>query len=166
MKIDVQQAADKEQDLLAALFQLYRYDFTEFTGDDVGDDGRFDVGRLPMYWSDPSRWPFVLRVDGHPAGFALVRRGEALDDGGDVMDVAEFFVMRKYRRHRAGEGMATQLFRRFPGRWQVREMQENLPAQAFWRTIIRRYTGGRFDEIRVDDDRWRGPVQYFVSPGE
>ncbi|AKU95113.1 hypothetical protein AKJ09_01777 [Labilithrix luteola] len=27
--------------------------------------------------------------------------------------------------------------------------------------VIDRYTGGRFDEEALDDERWRGPVQRF-----
>jgi predicted acetyltransferase len=57
--------------------------------------------------------------------------------------------------------MARQVFDRFPGRWQVRELHNNTPAQAFWRAIIGRYTEGPFEEQQWDDDVWRGPVQWF-----
>ena len=80
-----------------------------------------------------------------------------------MMDIVEFFVMRKYRRSGAGEAMARSVFDRFPGRWEVREIASNLPAQAFWRTIIGRYTDGRFEERTWDDEKWRGPVQFFDS---
>jgi predicted acetyltransferase len=75
----------------------------------------------------------------------------------------EFFVLRKYRRQGGGEQVARLLVDQFPGRWEVAELAENTVAQAFWRQVIRRYTGGRFGEIAIDNDRWHGPVQAFAS---
>jgi predicted acetyltransferase len=77
------------------------------------------------------------------------------------MVVAEFFVMRKYRRQGVGEQVATLIFDMFPGKWEIQETTKNLSAQAFWRKVIGRYTGGRFGEIFLNDDRWHGPVQSF-----
>ena len=34
------------------------------------------------------------------------------------------------------------------GRWQVREMPANIPAQRFWRRVVADYTGGAFTEAR------------------
>ena len=81
-----------------------------------------------------------------------------------VRDMAEFFVMRRFRRHGVGEQAAGWLFDRFPGPWEVRQKKENQPATAFWRRAIGRYTDGRFDEEELDDERWRGPPQRFTTP--
>ena len=43
----------------------------------------------------------------------------------------------------------------------MRQKDENARAIAFWRRVIDRYTGGRFEEDAIDDERWRGPVQRF-----
>lgn len=147
---------------LAAMFELYVYDFSELLGLDVGDDGRFRVPPLDAYWTHPRRHAFLVRVDEKLAGFALVHEGSRLSVD-DVFDVAEFFVMRRYRRRGVGEQAARWLFDRFRGRWEVRQKKENVVATAFWRRVLGRYTGGRFDEVLLDDDRWRGPVQRFDS---
>ena len=56
------------------------------------------------------------------------------------------------------------MFDRYRGRWEVRELRNNLPAQAFWRAIIGRYTGGRLPSARSAEDRpERGPAQFFDS---
>ena len=44
---------------------------------------------------------------------------------GSPHDMAEFFVMRKYRRHGIGIVAARELFARFPGDWQVRQLTAN-----------------------------------------
>ena len=165
MQIDLVETTDAHKQLLAALLELYQYDFTEYTAEDVSDNGRFGATDLVDRYSGgvPLRHGFLLRVDGKWAGLTLLHRGAFLADDPEMMDIVEFFVMRKYRRHGAGEAMARTVFDRFPGRWEVRVHERNAPAQAFWRAIIGRYTGGRFDEQTFNDERWRGPVLFFDS---
>lgn len=164
MQIDLVEVTPAHAPVLDALMELYQYDFTEFTGEDVGDHGRFGNDMVARYsGGDPARFGFLLRIDGKWAGLTLLHRGAFLIDEPECLDIVEFFVMRKYRRGGAGEALARAIFDRFPGRWEVREIANNLPAQAFWRAIIGRYTGGRFEERRWDDETWRGPVQFFDS---
>jgi hypothetical protein len=43
-----------EQELiLANLLELYAHDFSEFHELELGSDGRFGYGGLPLYWSEP-----------------------------------------------------------------------------------------------------------------
>lgn len=165
MQIELVETTTALKPVLNALFGFYQYDFTEFTGEDVGDDGRFDATEMIERYSrgDPLRQGFLMRVDGKWAGLTLLHRGAFLVDDPEMMDIVEFFVMRKYRRSGAGEAMARAIFDRFPGRWEVREIAANLPAQAFWRRIIGRYTASRFEEQTFDDERWHGVVQFFDS---
>ena len=163
MDLTLARATPEDRELLANLVNLYMYDFSEFTADDAGDDGAFRAADIDRYFADP-RETWIARVDGHLAGFVIVRvDGEALDGSPGVRDVQEFFVMRKYRRRGLGEEMARRTFDRSPGPWQVRVLKPNTPAQGFWRTIIGRRTGGRFSEVDWDDGRWRGPVFRFTN---
>lgn len=57
--------------------------------------------------------------------------------------------------------VAWEIFSRFRGRWEVRQVMENVAATAFWRSVIGQYTSGAFEETLFDDERWRGPVQRF-----
>jgi predicted acetyltransferase len=144
------------------LVQLYAYDFSEFTGWDVADDALFHEGdALSRCWSEPRRHAFWCRVDGHLAGFVIVDERSRLTGDPDVVDVAEFFVMRKYRRKGIGSACAAHAFDLFPRRWEVRQLANNTAATMFWRRTIDVYTGGRFRETLLDDERWRGPVQSF-----
>lgn len=147
------------------LFELYEHDFSEMTGEGVGLDGRFaDDGFWSDVWRRPNARHFLLRVDGEWAGFAwLVAGASFAEPGAACAWMDEFFILRKFRRRGWGERLAVHLFDRFPGLWEVGEIAINTPAQAFWRRIIGRYTGGDWREILLDDDRWRGPVQVFQS---
>lgn len=143
--------------------QLYAYDFSEILALDVGDDGRFRTPPLDVYFRDPKAHAFLFRIEEKLAGFALVQERSRLTGEEGVRDVAEMFVMRRHRRRGVGEQAAEWLFDRFGGRWEVRQKAENQAATAFWRRVIGRRTGGRFEEVAWDDERWRGPVQRFGS---
>ena len=161
MTPDVALARPEDAPVLAALFELYAYDLSDALALDVGDDGHYPVPPFDAYFSDPRCHAFLVRVEGRLAGFALVRERSRLTGDERVRDVAEFFVMRRYRRHGVGEQVARGLFRRFPGPWEVRQKFANVAATAFWRRIIGRYAA--FSELTVDDERWRGPVQCFEA---
>lgn len=156
-----------QKSIVANLMQLYKYDFSEFAaaGTDHGDvsaDGLFAYETLDSYWHDNGRFPFTIHADGRLAGFALINRWSALDRPLD-RSVAEFFVLRKYRRYRVGSRAAKQLFERFRGRWEVPVAWYNPPALSFWRTIVPSVTDGPVEECAGDGERWAGTVLCFVT---
>jgi predicted acetyltransferase len=161
MRIEVVAATAEDRPVLANLIQFYLYDFTDFKDWDVQEDGRFGDYGLDGCWTTDDRHPFLIRADGKLAGFAIVDSRSHLTGERGIWDVADFFVLRRYRKRGVGERAARRLFDRFRGRWEVRVMAGNLGAQAFWRTVIGRYTDGRFEEVQWHDSRWRGPVQLF-----
>jgi len=164
MIIEITPATITERPILRNLMELYQYDFSEFDGADLSPLGYYDYPYLDHYWVDPERMPFLVRVDGTLAGFALVARYNYLTGMKDNWVMAEFFVLRKYRRQGVGEYVARYIFDQFPGEWQVGQITENQAAAAFWRKVITRYTRENFREHKLDNDNWRGPVQIFSSP--
>jgi predicted acetyltransferase len=138
-------ATEAERPLLAQLLQYYLHDFSELVHGDVGEDGRFAYKWLDLYGTKPGYHALLLRVRGKPAGFVLLEeRGS--DDNPDAHYVAEFCVLRAYRRSGYGTAMARALFDRFPGRWWIEEIAPNVAAQAFWRRVVADFTGGRYTE--------------------
>lgn len=129
VQVELVEAGDDDRTVVRQLLQLYHYDFSEFDGADVNPHGEYLHRYLDEYWTDADRAAFLFRVGGAWAGLALVFTGEP-------HDIAEFFVMRKYRRHSVGAQAAASLFERFPGRWTVRQQLANPAATAFWRRAI------------------------------
>jgi predicted acetyltransferase len=144
--VEVVAARVRDKPIVRRLLELYLHDFSVFTGADVDARGLFGYDYLDVYWTEPDRAPFLFRVERHWCGFALVRTG-------DPHDMAEFFVMRKYRRSGVGITAAREVFARFPGRWQVRQMRANVDATTFWRRAI----PVPFTEEEIET----GPVQRF-----
>ena len=156
MRFEVAPASENDYAIIRNLARFYIYDMAEYTGWHFPPDGLFDSeDRFANYWNNaepkhswPREWrgyPFLIRIDGHPAGFALVKR---LSEEPLRYDMGEFFVARQYRRNGIGQRAAVELFDRFPGDWEVREMPSNAAAQAFWRRVIADYTSGAFTEVR------------------
>jgi predicted acetyltransferase len=146
VRVDVLPAPDGFA-VVRNLFAIYIHDMSEFVDLDVGDDGAFAIpGSLAGYWEGPDaseRFPFLIRVEGKLAGFALIRRIAA---DPVTYDMGEFFILRKYRRTGIGRAAARELFGQFAGAWEVRELPANSSAQTFWRRVIAEYSHDAFTE--------------------
>jgi predicted acetyltransferase len=150
--IEVIPARPEQESILANLLELYAHDFSEFHDLELGADARFGYRCLPLYWSEPGRHPFLVWVEGKLAGLVLVKRGSEVSGNETVWDVAEFFVLRGYRRRGIGTQIAHEVWRRFPGRWEVRVMQSNVPARDFWAHAISILTGEAVRPVCVEKD--------------
>lgn len=144
-EISLDAASSSEAPVLANLLELYIHELSGvFPNVELGADGRFGYPKLPLYWSEPERrFAFLIRVDGCLAGFALVTRGSPVVEDPDVFDIAELFVIRRYRRSHVGRRAAFLLWRRLPGKWTVRVTEENSGALAFWSEVVAELTNGR-----------------------
>jgi len=143
-QVTIELAAPTDAALLSNLLELYVYDLSEAFRIETGLDGRFGYPKLPLYWSEPEkRFPFLICTGGRTVGFALVTRGSPATDDPDVLDIAEFFILRRYRRSGLGRRAAALLWDRLPGRWIVRVSEGNRGAMPFWESTIRVYTRGQ-----------------------
>ena len=163
MNVDVSPARPEDAHVLANLLQLYLYDFSELLDFDVDARGRFAEPDLSVYVEDSPHRAFLVRVEGELAGFALVRRGSQIDADPDVFDVAEFFVMRRYRRMGVGRTMAFAVFDRLPGSFEVRVLDSNAAALGFWRDVVETYTGECFQRSGHSDPPRSWTVYRFAT---
>lgn len=53
--------------------------------------------------------------------------------GSDIYSIAEFFVMKKYRKAGIGSRAANIIFNTFKGEWKIGQLESNVPAQGFLR---------------------------------
>ena len=137
--VTLERASQTDAATLANLLQLYIHDLsTVFPNVELGQDGLFRYDHLPLYWSQPDdRFPFLIRSQGQLAGFLLVTRGSPAADDPNVLDVAEFFVARRFRREGVGREAARLLWNALPGKWTVRVSEGNNAALRFWDPVVR-----------------------------
>ncbi len=162
--IEIQAAQIKDKSIIRNLMELYVYDFSEFTEWDVDEHGLFGYKYLDHYWTDSDRHPFLIMVSGRLAGFVLVRAIESPNQE-PTHSIAEFFILRKYRRQGVGRAVAHRIFDMFPGQWSVSQIEDNHIAQVFWHKVIAEYTSGEFGEEHFQDHKSRHVVQKFRTQG-
>jgi predicted acetyltransferase len=163
--IELIPATSDQAPILANLLELYAHDFSEFHHLELGADRRFGYKHLPLYWLEPDRHPFLVRVDGELVGLVFVKRGSASSRHDDIWDMAEFFVARGYRRQGIGTGVAHTVWRRFPGLWEVRVMESNRPALQFWERTVSAFTGEAIHSVRLEMGGQHWQISSFESKG-
>jgi len=160
MTIQIEPITIDHKSVLIQLMNLYNYDFTEFEDDDINEHGYFNYSYTDHLWTEDSRHPFFIRVNGKLAGFVIVKdnsdqRFQYIDDK-NAHHINEFFVMKKYRRGGVGSFAAKAVFDKFKGKWEVCQMPNNLPARKFWKSVISEYTQNNYQERGSDNEEWVG----------
>lgn len=61
----------------------------------------------------------------------------------------------------AGTQVALSIFEMFRGKWQVAQIESNLPARKFWQQVINGYTHGKYEEVPARDDDFQGMIIFF-----
>ena len=152
--------------VLANLMQLYIHDFSEFWHDrlegELEADGRFaDYPFLDAYWSERGRTPFLIRVGGRPAGFALLN-AVSPSSRPVAYSLDEFFVVGKHRRGGIGTAAARTIFSLYPGQWEAAVARRNVGALAFWRKAAAGHQAvSDLEEFDLADPSWNGPILRF-----
>jgi len=162
--LEVTPATREQAPILANLLELYVHDFSEFHHVELGDDGRFGYEPLPLYWSEPNYHSFLIRLDNKLAGLALIRKRQQLSGKKLVWDMSEFFIVRNCRRRGIGTQAAREVWRRFPGQWQVRVMEANTPARHFWAEAISSFAGQAIQPSHIKSGGKLWTVFSFESP--
>lgn len=146
MNLKIIKASEEHRAVIKNLMQFYIYDFSEFIKCDVEENGLFVAyPDLESYWKEKDhKFPYIIKKDEKYIGFALVRLIERHDR--NYFSIAEFFIMKKYRRQGSGKEIAQVIFNLHRGQWEVYQKESNKPAQIFWNKVINEYTNGNFVE--------------------
>ena len=161
MDINLTRVEESQKSILRQLIELYEYDFSEYYKTDVNEHGYFGYRYLDHYWTEGGREPYFIRVDGVLAGLILVNEYCYLVKEAGAKSIAEFFVMRKYRRQGIGKNAAFMIFDRYPGDWEVIQHENNLPSIQFWEKVIHAYTMGHYQKEPVQTEDWKGQALVF-----
>jgi predicted acetyltransferase len=132
---------------------------------ELGPDGRFGWRDLSLYWIDPDLHPFLARANNRLAGLAMVKRGSYISGDKAVWDMAEFFVVRSCRRRGIGSQVAHEVWRQFPGWWEIRVMESNPLGCGFWQHAITQYTGETAYSVHVEKGGRSWSLFSFESKG-
>ena len=151
MNIRIEPILLEQKSVFVQMMELYSYDFSEFSDDDINEYGYFGYSHIDDYWNEKGRYPFFIRADGKLAGLVLVRSCCEHNNLINPHNIAEFFVMKKYRHKGVGKAAAVKIFDMFPGGWEVSQWSNNLPARKFWEKVVAEYTNGKYDTFTATE---------------
>lgn len=152
MKFDLIKVEEKDKNVIYNLMQLYTYELSFFEDETATftmlDSGLYVMNKyVERYWQEENRHPYILKCNNELAGFVLQRFNEE-----SMNEIAELFVLNKYRKIGAGTFMANKMFELYRGKWEVRTLIKNERAQKFWRNIIRNFSNNNFEERYIRDN--------------
>jgi predicted acetyltransferase len=162
MDVSVVASTPKTTYIIKNLYPLYLHDLSEFSGELPNEHGVIEptpVRSLAeqsdvqnVWWTKPGvLFPFLIRVDGRPAGFCMVAAAPHVPEGVQYA-IKEFFLLRPYRGRGIGRSAAVQALNDFRGKWEVQVLPANVPAHRFWLRTIGDYTSGRFRQSLEQGD--------------
>jgi predicted acetyltransferase len=174
MKIELKLSGDEDAYIVKNLWPLYQHEVSEFDACKPNRHGLFGVDDRVMtlsqhgpgaWWTDSaSLFPYLILVDGAPAGFNLVAAQSRLRKGADAdFGVEEFFVLHAYRGKGVAERAATEGFDAHEGRWEVLTWPTNSRAISFWRRAIGSYTSEGHSEGEIDHPTGRKVAFHFAN---
>lgn len=146
-KIELVPASFADYPTIQNMGRFYVYDISEFMdGEDwiIPANGLFECIDFKKYWETQEAYPFIIRVDNEMAGFAIVDK-KGSDPGVDF-NMAQFFILRRFKGKGIGRQVACACFDRFKGVWEVMVLPENKGAYQFWKKVISIYTNSHFEE--------------------
>lgn len=114
----------------------------------LGEIGHREPDQLARWFADSSARILAIVRSAQPVGFAMIVPGRSQPGARAPADyhMAEFFVARTHRRLGVGAKAVELILDRFAGRWEVVEYLRNPAAVSFWRRVLAKYTGGRYEE--------------------
>ena len=128
--------------------ELYQHDISVYDENfrDLNDAGLFEYLYLDHYWTEKGRYPYLFTIDDKYVGFALIRKRSATEYAAGAHEIAEFFILRKYRKQGMGSHFAKALLEKHKGSWFFGTQMKNFGAQAFWRKVIAESATSAVDE--------------------
>lgn len=132
-------ASAVDREWLANVYPFYLHDLSEFDEHyyTLNDRGLWEPDHLASWLQDDTDHPLIIRRSGMRVGFALVNEAPSVDMmPGFRFRLAEFFILKRYRRTGIGRRAAQALFDQLRGRWQLSILARNAPAIAFWRRVL------------------------------
>ncbi|WP_419891640.1 GNAT family N-acetyltransferase [Paenibacillus xylanexedens] len=132
MNVQITSILAEQKELFLDLYNLYLYDLSEFSGEDLLEEGKYDPTNTYLYLERDELHPFLIQYEGKVIGFVLVCSPPYVPEGVDYT-VQELFLVKKYR----GQGLAAQavdlVFAQFEGTFKVEQLASNAAAVSFWK---------------------------------
>jgi predicted acetyltransferase len=148
MEVKLYQVQLEDREILANLLEKYDYEFSQYDNRDVNKLGLYGYPYLDSYWLDDDRYAYFIKVDDKLAGFIMVNNYQPEGAMKTDFQIAEFFVLFKYRRSGVGKQAFYSVLDKHKGRCGLGWHPKNIASAQFWEKSINEYTDGKFEITR------------------
>lgn len=137
--------ADSQDDFekLYEMLQIYEAEFSLITKKQPDETG---IYKLDVNLNETDN--FLLFKNHTVVGFCV--KGVT----SNRHDIYEFYIEPEYRGNKLGREFAKEIFKKYNGEWQVRQIEGANKAISFWRKAIGEFTRDNFEESVVEDKYW------------
>ena len=160
MNIELQRVTIAEKSILQNLVHLCMHDYSEFDHFEIGSDGMFTYRWFEAYFQEKERHAYLISVNKNLAGFVMVRANPENKDWD--YQIAEFFILRRYRRLGVGTLVAQQLLNKYTGLWEISYAANNQAASKLWNSIAKDYPN---KQHQIDFSE-KGRNRFLIKTGE
>ncbi|MEX0289636.1 MAG: GNAT family N-acetyltransferase [Flavobacteriaceae bacterium] len=161
MNFCLQEVTKSEKEILRNLVNLCMHDYSEFDKFEVGPEGEFSYRWFGTYFEEEGRYAYLIRVDGNLGGFVMVRSNPGDEDWD--FQIAEFFILRRYRRMGLGSLVSQQILNSRRGLWEISYDVRNESASYLWSSISKMYTDAQLQVDYGEKGRNRFLIQTDVA---
>jgi predicted acetyltransferase len=141
-----------EYSFIENLALYYEYDMSRYCGELMGwefpQQGPYHsqllVKNLKSYFKEKERYPFLIKINEHPAGFVMVNKVGTTPEVD--WNMGEFFIAAPYQRKKIGHQIAIEVFNQFQGTWEIAVIPQNTGAYKFWQPLIASYAKGVYTQ--------------------
>ncbi len=143
MDVYLEKVGIDKKETLYRLLQYSLFEESENDLNEMNDEGLFEYKYFDSYFSGGDRDAYFIREQGTDKllGFAMVNTYMQVLDSGH--SIAEYMVIPKYRRNKIGKKVATLLFDKYKGNWEVSPSFNSEKAYLFWKSVLEDYTNNK-----------------------
>jgi predicted acetyltransferase len=134
MIIDLVRASRSNSRLVESLLDDYLGELSNYRDVSVGATSSVSYPYLDAYWSEVGRHIFLIQYSEQVVGFAFVRNASSTESV--THQVAEFYVSPDSRRLGIGCRAILEIWKLFPGQWELQVHARNTTAVRFWESCI------------------------------
>lgn len=164
--VQLLKATLKHYELLLNLSRYYIYDMSKhcscLNSFIYNNNNNEELVEIKKYFNVQDSYAFLIKIDQEIGGFILIdKNASALNID---WDMGEFFILGKFQKRGLGQKIANLIFKKFPGRWEVSVLIDNISAKIFWEKVIKNYTNNCFiskpSQFRFSEN---SPIQFMFS---
>lgn len=141
----ITQVTEENLSVYLQLAQCYEAEFSKITKKRPNKNGIFE---LDTEIGDNVKG-FLLYIEESPAGFIAVLEKER-----EGFEICEFYIVPSFRGNSWGSEFAHAIWKNFPGKWQVKQLEDAKYATEFWHKVIASYSVAEYTEDRFHDPYW------------